>query len=128
MKPRKEKCPVCGGEQIEVLGEKKLYLSCKSCLWVSSSPIAQEAPADIHAEVKQLKPAPNIDEEGGVLDTLRHELKKFEQENDLACVMVIGMKKDGSPTLSTSKTSGMEKSYMIAFINAWFAKWMYGEA
>lgn len=90
-------------------------------------PLTDEEVRD-EEQVKLLRPAPNPYDDGSVLNVLEHELAMFKEKNDLQAVVILGLRKEGGPTLSFSTSTGMEKSYMIAFLNAWFDKWMFNEA
>lgn len=45
----------------------------------------------------------------------------FEEADSLKGVMIIGLYKDGSQMLRTSRISGYEKAYLVQFVNAYMA-------
>lgn len=55
-----------------------------------------------------------------VRDTLEKAIKECD---DLQSVMILGLAKDGRQMLTTSTMSSVEKTFLLAFANAWMAKW-----
>lgn len=61
-----------------------------------------------------------IDSRSDVKSTLEDAIK---MSDDLSSVIVLGLKKDSSQLLLTSTMSGMEKAFLMSFLNAWMTKW-----
>lgn len=38
-------------------------------------------------------------------------------------IMIVALDKNGTQILRTSTMSGMQKSFLVSFLNAWMAKW-----
>lgn len=45
------------------------------------------------------------------------------QAGNLKCIVVLGLYHDTSQMLRTSNSSAIEKSFLLAFFQAWMAKW-----
>lgn len=47
----------------------------------------------------------------------------LDMSDNLECVVVLALDKDGNQILRTSSTSGEKKAFLFAFYQAWMTKW-----
>lgn len=47
----------------------------------------------------------------------------LEHAEEFDGVIIIGLKKDGTQSLRSSTMSGMQKAFLVSFMNAWMNHW-----
>ena len=61
-----------------------------------------------------------IEEKSDVKEVLSEVIGDSE---NIECVMVIYLTKDGNQHLKTSSANGYKKAYLVQFLNAWMNNW-----
>lgn len=56
------------------------------------------------------------------LETIQDFMKERDM-NDIECLVILALHKDGSQIIKTNKSNGFQKAFLLSFFQAWMASW-----